>query len=71
MISEPRANALAKNEKAERQHSGGSDRRRSWEPQKVRQGDIILKKPVQRWIFFGGVVAATVPGLAIAILADS
>jgi hypothetical protein len=37
----------------------------------VRQGDIILKRPIQRWIFFGGVVAAAILGLAIAVLAGS
>jgi hypothetical protein len=71
LVSDPPSNASAEDEKAERPYSDGSDRRHAFEPQKVRQGDIILTKPVQRWIFFGGVVAAAVLGLAIAIVAGS
>jgi hypothetical protein len=71
MAFNPRLDASAEDEKTERQHSSGGDRHQAWEPQKVRQGDIILKRPAQRWIFFGGVVAAAILGLVIAILAGS
>jgi hypothetical protein len=65
----PRPNISTEYEKAERRCSSG--RRYAWEPEKVRQGDIILKRPAQRWIFFGGVVRAAIFGLAIVMLAGS
>ena len=71
MISDPRLDASAEDEKTEQRQSSGEDRQQVWEAQKVRQGDIILKRPVQRWIFFGGVVAAAIFGIVIVMLAGS
>jgi hypothetical protein len=71
MVSDPLPEASFENEKAGWQHSNGGGSRHVWEPQKVRQDDIILKRPTQRWIFFGGVAAAAVLGVAIAVLAGS
>jgi hypothetical protein len=45
------------------------DRRREIDPQKARQGQIILKTPTQRWIFFGALGLAAVLGVVIAMLA--
>jgi hypothetical protein len=71
MISDPRLDASAEDEKTEQRQLSGEDRQQGWEAQKVRQGDIILKRPVQRWIFFGGVVAAAIFGIVIVMLAGS
>jgi hypothetical protein len=45
------------------------ERRRGIDPQKARQGEIILKTPTQRWIFFGALGLAAVLGVVIAVLA--
>lgn len=42
---------------------------RSVDPQKARQGQIILKTPTQRWIFFGALGLAALLGVLIAVLA--
>ena len=44
-------------------------KRRRVEPQRARQGEIMLKTSAQRWIFFGALGLAAVFGVAIAILA--
>lgn len=46
-----------------------SDGRRSIDPQKARQGEIVLKTSAQRWIFFGALGLAAVLGVVIAVLA--
>lgn len=71
MVSNARPDVSAEDEKTKRQHPSGGDRHQAREPQKVRQGDIILKRPVQRWIFFGGVVAAAIFGIVLVMLAGS
>lgn len=71
MISDPRLDALAKDEKTEQWQSSGEDKQQVWKAQKARQGDIVLKRPVQRRIFFGGVVAAATFGIVIVMLAGS
>jgi hypothetical protein len=43
--------------------------RRPMQPQKARQGEIILKTSLQRWIFFGALGLAAVLGVVIAMLA--
>jgi hypothetical protein len=46
-----------------------TDKRRPVDPQKARQGEIILKTPAQRWVFFGALGLAAVLGVVIAVLA--
>lgn len=36
-------------------------------PEEARQGQVVLKGPRQRWIFFAGVAAAVVLALVIAL----
>jgi hypothetical protein len=67
----PSPDASTEDKKAERQHPSEKEGQQVWEPQKVRQGDIILKRPVQRWTFIGGVVAAAIFSIVIVMLAGS
>lgn len=46
-----------------------SDGHHRLDPQKARQGQIILKTSIQRWIFFGALALAIILGITITILA--
>lgn len=47
----------------------GSQNHSPMDPQKARQGQVILKTSAQRWIFFGALGLAAVLGIVIAVLA--
>lgn len=67
----PRPDAAA-NETADASGStpdGAGHNHRSVDPQKARQGQIILRTPTQRWIFFVALGLAAVLGILIAVLA--
>ena len=44
-------------------HEPTPRRRRTYRARDVRQGDIVLRKQWERWVFVGGLVAAAVLAL--------
>lgn len=48
---------------------GTNTRRDPIDPQRARQGQVILKTPTQRWIFLGALGLAAILGVLIAVLA--
>jgi hypothetical protein len=67
----PSSSSSEKNGAAREGAPSPSGSRASVDPQKARQGEIILRRPMQRWIFFGGLIAATILGVVIFALAGS
>jgi len=49
--------------------SARETRSKAYPAEKARGGEIILKTPLQRWIFIGGLIGAVLLVLALALFA--
>lgn len=46
------------------------ERRKTYSAQDVRQGYIVLRTPLRRWVFFGGLAGLIVLGLVLGVAAQ-